>query len=195
MRSALCDWRWRPNELRRRSDVVESWTVLAVAVLLLIGAPLVGFAAAWWAYGDADAHADALRAERHSVRAEVVDESPAAVPSVQGGRPVTQRVMVRWTDEDGSSHTGPAAVRADARRGDRVELWLDSHGRAVAPPPDASLVWQHSLALGVCGTAGAASVVLLGHSVVRRTAERHRLDEWERDWAHTEPRWTGRRRA
>ncbi|MGC0333800.1 hypothetical protein RKD23_006790 [Streptomyces sp. SAI-170] len=193
MRSGRCDWRWRPNELRRRSDVVEAWTVLAVAVLLLIGSPLAGCAAAWWAYSDASAHADALRADRHTVRAEVVGEARAAAPSVQGGRPVTQRVMVRWTDEDGSAHSGRAAIPAEARRGDVVDLWLDSRGRAVPPPPDDSVVWQHSLALGICGTAGAASVVLLGHSVVRRTAERHRLAEWERDWARTEPQWTRRR--
>ncbi|MFI9151619.1 hypothetical protein [Streptomyces sp. NPDC053367] len=193
MRSWWCDWRWRPSELRRRSDVVEAWTVLAVGVLLLIGAPLVGFLAAWWAYGDADARADALRADRHTVRAEVVGDAPVAVPSAQGGRPLTQLAMVRWTGPAGAVHTGRAVIPADARRGDAVELWLDSRGRAVAPPPDSSTVWQHSVALGICGGAGTASVVLLGHCVVRRAAERHRLAEWERDWALTEPQWTGRR--
>ncbi|CAL9361365.1 Rv1733c family protein [Streptomyces sp. enrichment culture] len=193
MRTLLGDWRWRPNELRRRSDVVEAWTVLAVAVLLVLGAPLTGFAAAWWAYGDAHARAEVLRAERHAVRAEVVGDTRPPVPSAQIGRPVTQRVAVRWTDPDGAVRTSRAAVPAEARRGEVVDLWLDSGGRTVPPPPGSSAVWQHSLAMGICGTAGAAAVVLLGHSVVRRTAERHRLAEWERDWARTEPEWTRRR--
>lgn len=193
MRARLGDWRWRPNELRRRSDVVEAWTVLAVTVLLLVGAPLAGFAAGCWAYDGANARAEALRAERHAVRAEVVGDTRAPVPSVQGGRPVTQRVMVRWTDPDGAVRTSRAAVPADARRGEVVDLWLDPRGRTVQPPPDSSAVWQHSLAMGICGAAGAAAVVLLSHNVVRRTAERHRLAEWERDWARTEPEWTRRR--
>jgi hypothetical protein len=195
MRTWLRDWRWRPNELRRRSDVVEAWTVLAVTVLLLLGAPLAGLAAGVWAYGNAEARADTLRAERYQVRAEVIGDTRSPVPSVQGGRPVTQRVTVRWTEPEGAVRTVRAAVPADARRGDVVDLWLDSRGRTVQPPPDSSAVWQHSLALGVCGTAGAAAVVLVGHGVVRRTAERHRMAEWERDWARTEPEWTRRRRA
>jgi hypothetical protein len=193
MRTWLRDWRWRPNELRRRSDVVEAWTVLAVALLLVVGAPLAGFAAGYLAYGDANHKAETLRAQRHAVRAEVIGDTRAPVPSVQGGRPVTQRVMVRWTDPDGAVRTSRAAVPADARRGEVVDLWLDSRGRTVPPPPDSSAVWQHSLAMGICGAAGAAGVVLLGHTVVRRTAARHRLAEWERDWARTEPEWTRRR--
>src|SRR5207237_251923 len=44
MRTRVYGWRWRRNPLRRRSDVVEAWTVLVVAVLLSVVAPLVGVA-------------------------------------------------------------------------------------------------------------------------------------------------------
>lgn len=40
MRTRVHGWRWRRNPLRRHSDVVEAWTALIVAVLLLVGAPL-----------------------------------------------------------------------------------------------------------------------------------------------------------
>lgn len=46
MRTRMWGRRLRRNPLRRRSDVVEAWTVLAVAVLLLLGAPLLGAATA-----------------------------------------------------------------------------------------------------------------------------------------------------
>ncbi|MGW3728091.1 Rv1733c family protein, partial [Streptomyces sp. NPDC000851] len=74
-------WRWRRNPLRRRSDVVEAWTALAVAVLLLLGAPLAGAVAAWWAHDEARSTAVAQRAERRHVRAEVLGRSPAGVPA------------------------------------------------------------------------------------------------------------------
>jgi hypothetical protein len=68
MRTRLRGWRRRRNPLRRRSDVVEAWTVLAVAVLLFVGAPLAGAAVGWWRYDNAQARAAAQRAERHSGR-------------------------------------------------------------------------------------------------------------------------------
>lgn len=64
MRSRVRGWRRRPNELRRRSDVVETWTLLGVGLLLFVAAPLVGVVAAWWAHGDAHATAEKQRAEQ-----------------------------------------------------------------------------------------------------------------------------------
>ncbi|MBW8820836.1 MAG: hypothetical protein JF598_22125, partial [Streptomyces sp.] len=72
MRTRVRGWRWRRNPLRRRSDVIEAWTVLAVAALMLLGAPLVGAVVGWWAHGDARAVAAAQHSERHRVRAQVV---------------------------------------------------------------------------------------------------------------------------
>ncbi len=37
------------------------------------------------------------------------------------------------------------------------------------------------------------ALVLLTSTVIRRVSLRHRLAEWERDWALTEPQWTRRR--
>ncbi|MET9973236.1 hypothetical protein ABZZ80_47205, partial [Streptomyces sp. NPDC006356] len=77
--------------------------------------------------------------------------------------------------------------------GETVDVWLDSRGRSVAPPPDARAISQHAVITGVCATGATVAVILLGHMVVRHTAMRHRLAEWEREWAATEPEWTGRR--
>ncbi|MEV1086149.1 hypothetical protein AB0I98_49510, partial [Streptomyces sp. NPDC050211] len=72
MRTRVRGWRWRPSPLRRRSDIVEAWTVVVVAVLLFVGAPLAGAAPARWAGGGGRDTAAAQRAERRQVRAEVV---------------------------------------------------------------------------------------------------------------------------
>lgn len=123
MRTRVRGWRWRRNPLRRRSDVVEAWTVLAVALLLLLVAPLAGAVVGWWAHDDARATAAEQRAERHRVRAEVTGRVPDSPPAVQGGRERSYRVTVRWTEaawghEDGH-RAGPGRYRP-GRQGRRV---------------------------------------------------------------------------
>lgn len=192
MRTRVRGWRWRRNPLRRRSDVVEAWTVLAVAVLLFVGAPLAGAAVGWWRYDSAQARAAAQRAERHRVSALLVETVPAAVPSPQGARLPTFRVKVRWTEPGKGARTGEALVPAGGQRGDRVDVWLDAHGRNVAPPVSAGAIWQHALTTGASTAAGVVAVVLAWHLTVRRITARRRLAEWERDWAHTGPEWRRR---
>ncbi|MDN3024201.1 hypothetical protein [Streptomyces sp. S.PB5] len=195
MRTRVRGWRWRENPLRRRSDVVAAWTALAVAVLLLVGAPLAGVVTARWAYDEAQATAASQRADRHSVQAEVVGKGPDRQPTAGSGRTHAYRTTVRWTEPGEGARTAAARVPAGARQGDVVEVWFDSRGRNVTPPPDDVSVWQYTVTMGVCGAGGAAALILLGHSVVRHVATRHRLAEWEEEWTRTEPVWTRRRWA
>ncbi|MEV5813375.1 Rv1733c family protein [Streptomyces mutabilis] len=194
MRTRVRGWRLRRNPLRRRSDVVEAWTMLAFALLLFLGAPLLGAATALWSHGGAQAVAAEQRAERQRVRATVADRTtPDALPSVQGGGQYSYRATVRWTTPDGTERTTTARVPAGSRHGDAVDVWLDSRGRNVPAPTDASAVLQHSVTVGACTTIGAALAVLLAHCAVRKVTLRRRLAEWDRDWALTEPQWTHRR--
>ncbi|MFE6175586.1 hypothetical protein [Streptomyces sp. NPDC056464] len=193
MRSRVRGWRRRPSPLRRRSDVVEAWTLLAVAVTLVVVAPLVGVFAAWWAHDDARATVKERRDGRRQVRAEVVGRTSNAVPMAYGGRRPSANVTVRWTDPANGPRTATAHVPAGTRPGETVDVWLDSRGRGVAPPPDDTAVWQHTVTIGVCVTVGTGALILLGHTVVRHTAMSRRMAEWEAEWAHTEPEWTGRR--
>ncbi len=86
MRTRVRSRRRRQNPLRRRSDVVETWTALAVAVLLFFGAPLVGAAAGLWAHDQARTIATTERADRHRVHATVIG-SPARRPPLGRGQP------------------------------------------------------------------------------------------------------------
>ncbi|MGW6906643.1 Rv1733c family protein [Streptomyces sp. NPDC054940] len=116
-----------------------------------------------------------------------------ALPTVHGGRQPFTEVTVRWMEPGNGLRTATALVAVGTRAGETVDVWLDSRGRSVAPPPDGTAVWQHTVTLGVCAAGGAVAVILLGPTVVRHTAMRRRLAEWEREWARTEPDWTGRR--
>lgn len=186
----LC--RRRRSPLCRRSDVVEEWTVLAVAVLLCVVAPLVGAVTAWWAHGEARATAEEQRADRHRVRAEVVERSTQVRPSAQAGGRHVFRADVRWTEPGEGPRTAVARVPANARPGDVVHVWFDSRGRDVPPPVDDASVWQYGLGMGAGAAGGTAAVVLLAHRAVRGAAMRRRLAEWGRDWARTGPEWTHR---
>ncbi|MFD4573407.1 hypothetical protein ACFWNK_13175 [Streptomyces sp. NPDC058417] len=191
MRGRVRGWRWRRNPLRRRCDVVEMWTLLVVAVLVLTGAPLAGALAGLWAHDDARSVAAGLRAERHPVTAEVVGRPPAGtMPTADGGQVRLYRVDVRWTDDRGTTHTTRAGVPAGTRPGDTVRIWLDARGRGVPAPPGEAAVWQHTLTLGCATAGGTAAAILLGHAAVRRVALRHRLGEWDREWARTGPDWS-----
>ncbi|WP_107463867.1 Rv1733c family protein [Streptomyces sp. MA5143a] len=194
MRGRLFGWRWRRNPLRRRSDVVEGWTMLIVLILLVVGAPAAGFLVGRWAHGDARAHAAAQRAERDLVTAVVVENAPAVTPSAHGEKPSMHWVRARWTEPDGGSRTGEARVPAGTKRGDRADVWLDAAGHSVPAPPTNTAIWQHTLSLGTCATAGVAGIVLAGHFTARRVMIRRRMAEWEQEWARTGPDW-GHHRA
>lgn len=191
MRTRVRGWRWRENPLRRRSDVVEAWTVLVVAVLVLVAVPTVGMVVGRWAHAEAQATATAQRADRHSVRAEVIGKGPDAVPTTQS-RQHAYRTTVRWTDPDEGTRTATARVPGGTYRGDTVEVWFDAQGRSVPPPPDSLSVWQYAVTMGACAAGGTIGVILLGRCLVRQVATRHRLAEWEQEWARTEPLWTRR---
>ncbi|WP_369194065.1 Rv1733c family protein [Streptomyces djakartensis] len=180
------------SPLRRRCDVVETWTVLAAALLILVGAPLAGAATGRWAYGEAKSMSVAQHAERHRVRAEVVGRSGGSLPSAQAGGQHAYRATVRWTEDGGGARTARVRVRAGTGPGEVVDVWLDSRGRTVGRPLDGTAVWQHALTMGVGAAGGAVLLVLLGHCAVRRVALRRRLAEWDRAWARTEPLWTHR---
>ncbi|AOR36148.1 hypothetical protein BFF78_38390 [Streptomyces fodineus] len=190
MRTRVHGWRWQRNPLRRHSDVVEAWTLLIVAVLLFVLTPLVGVAAGLRAHETARTLAAEQRAERHPVRALVVGDRPEPPSAVQGDRENPDRAQVRWTEPGKGTRTASARVPAGTRTGDTVTVWFDTRGRSVAPPPDDTEVWQHAVTIGLYAAGGTAAVVLLGHAVERRIALRHRLAEWEREWARTGPRWT-----
>ncbi|WP_318205080.1 DUF3592 domain-containing protein [Streptomyces sp. SCL15-4] len=190
MRTRVRGWRWRRNPLRRRSDVVEAWTVLVVTVLLCVAAPLVGVFTGLHAHDQARALAAVQRAERHEVRAVVVSDPAGRPAAAQGERRQPYRAQVRWTEPGQVVRTAWVRVPAGARPGEPVSVWFDSRGRNVAAPPDDMAVWQHAVTVGLCAAGGTAAAVFLARVIERRIALRHRLAEWEREWERTGPRWT-----
>ncbi|MFG2881431.1 hypothetical protein ACGFYV_03765 [Streptomyces sp. NPDC048297] len=178
-------WRWRPNSLRRHSDVVEAWIVIATWLLVLAGGVVAGAVAA-----QATDSAFAARAARvHAVSARLTDAAPKN-PAADGGYG-NGRVWaaVRWSDADGSVHTDRAQVLAGAPAGSRVTVWTDRTDHVVpAPVTGTSATVQAVLTGALVAPLAGAAVWCVGW-VVRFRLVRRRLAEWDEEWKQIGPRW------
>ncbi|MFJ6632828.1 hypothetical protein ACIQMR_15760 [Streptomyces sp. NPDC091376] len=176
---------------RRPSDAFEAWASGALLAALLLGAPAAGVAAGSSLYERGRA-AQANAGER--VQAVLLADAPPPITSSEGtGDSGRYAVPVRWTAPDGSAGQGVAPVHAGLRRGDRADVWLDARGRVTAPPRNDAEIWLEASAAGSGAAAGVVLVFVSVRVAVRRAADHRRMDEWEQDWARTEPVWTGRR--
>ncbi|WAU81353.1 hypothetical protein O1Q96_17125 [Streptomyces sp. Qhu-G9] len=173
-------WRWWPNPLRRRSDKLEAWTVLAVWLLALLAGTLAGLAAA--------------RSVEHSLARERVEWRPVLAQLTErapGTASGPERVWaeVRWSAADGTTHEGQTRVEPGSTAGTPVRVWTDPEGRLVTRPVTEA---QASLRAGLIGTllgVIAAAVPFAGGRLVRGRLERRRLDQWDAEWARVGPQW------
>jgi hypothetical protein len=178
-------WRWRRNELRRRSDVIEAWIVLSAWVLAVIGGAMIASVAAQAVVTAVDAQ----YADRHAVRAVLTADAPTSRPMAEGVRSDLVRAPVRWTAQDGRTRTGAAQVTAGAEAGAQVRLWADRNDElAPAPLTAGEAVLQACLAGGLAAL-GTGGVVLLGSRAVRAQLDRIRMRQWEREWEQIGPAW------
>ncbi|MEU1474004.1 hypothetical protein ACFYZ8_08935 [Streptomyces sp. NPDC001668] len=176
-------WRWRRNPVRRRSDIVEAWIVLATWTLALLGGLLAG-AAAGLAMEDELA---ARRAALHTVSA-VLTENANRTPTVTGdGSGETVRAKVRWTSLDGSPRTGVARVEPGTAAGTPVTVWTDRRGDLVRAPLNAAEARLQSVLTGLLVAAGTGAAALGGGRLARLRLDRRRLRDWEAEWARVAP--------
>ncbi|MHC3474811.1 Rv1733c family protein [Streptomyces sp. 7R007] len=177
-------WRWRRNPLRRRSDVADAWIVLAAWLIALCGGLLTGLAAA----AAADHGLERQRAERHPLSAVLTQDAPGRTSaSALDGDLVW--VTVRWTMPDGSTHTGQTKVRADAKAGAPVTVWVDRQGRVTSKPltpGEASLQAAWTGALVSLSVAGA---LLGGAQLIRLHLARRQFRRWDEEWARLDTPW------
>ncbi|WP_225829360.1 hypothetical protein [Streptomyces naphthomycinicus] len=178
-------WRWRRNPLRRHSDVVEAWIVLAAWALALTVGVLAGLMAA-----RASESAFAERLTRvHPVSAVLTDDT-ARTPSAGGGYD-DGRVWaaVRWTDADGSVHTDRAKVLPGAPAGTRVSVWTNQAGRVVPAPVTGTAADLQSALTGVLVAPTAGALVWGAGWLCRNRLIRRRMAEWDEEWKQIGPRW------
>ncbi|WP_059082510.1 Rv1733c family protein [Streptomyces scabiei] len=177
-------WRWRRNPLRRLSDVIEAWIILAGWVMALVGGLYAGLAAA-----DAiERSADRQRTERREVSAVLAEDAKGKVPARAAGDPRVW-ATVRWTAPDGSTRTGEARVSATSPAGDRVTVWIDKSGHLTAPPLTDGQARSHAAAGGLLVATGVGGIALAAVRVARFHLNQRRMEQWAVEWERVDTRW------
>ncbi|GAB2803439.1 hypothetical protein GCM10027073_39980 [Streptomyces chlorus] len=184
-------WRWRSNPLRRRSDVIEAWLLLATLVLTLFAGAVTGLVVA----GTVDRSLAERRAASRTAPAVLVEDAADALPS-----PVTEDgsgdgrawVKARWRAPDGTSRTGRAEADPGDKAGSVVIVWTDGAGRLVSEPPGGADARFQTVMAGLTVAAATGGMVVLGGWLVRFRIRQRRSEEWEAEWRQVEPSWRRR---
>lgn len=178
-------WRWRHNPLRRHSDVVEAWIVLATWVLAVLGGTVGGLAAAQ----NAESAFSARRAQVHAVSAVVTDDAARTSASGTGYDDGRVWASVRWTDAHGAVHTDRAKIAPGVAAGSQVTAWTNNAGHIVSPPvTGAAADLQAALTGALVAPSAGAAVWVVGWGVRARLIRR-RMAEWDEEWKQIGPRW------
>ncbi len=192
-------WRWRPNPLRRRSDLVEAWAGLAAVAVAAVGAPVAGVVAGRAVDSTLQRVAATQRAQRHEVRAAVV-----ALPRPRGDGPVEakdtddssvsatgHRARVAWTGTDHRTHYAQVSIVGRHTVGTTMPMWVDRANRPVDPPLDLTTATSNAIAAGAGAAVGVAALVMAVRSFIGWRILRRRLAVWERDWFRVSQEWAG----
>ncbi|MDX3758015.1 MULTISPECIES: hypothetical protein [unclassified Streptomyces] len=180
-------WRWRRSPLRRTSDLVEAWVLLAAWVLAVVGGAVVGAAMAVVA----DRALEGERGERREIAAVVVSTGSAGA-STRFGDAGRAWAEVEWTAPDGRTRTGRTNVSAEARVGSRVPIWTDVRGDLRSRPAHPSEALLEAIVVGVLAAAATGGAVWACTRVVRGLLDGRRMRQWAAQWECIQARWGGR---
>lgn len=174
-------WRWRRNQLRRRTDVVETWLGVLFAVLLC-AAPLLG----WWADRSVSRALRHEVATEHSERNLVVATLVRPKPSGSETHPAEE---LRWTGPDGKAHTSSVSSDVEVLQQGRIKIWTDRKGLLAPPPLDSATAATHAVLAGVAAGSAAVGLLVISRQLLMWRLMLGRLDSWEREWARVGQDW------
>ncbi|WSQ62657.1 hypothetical protein OG507_05900 [Streptomyces sp. NBC_01217] len=177
-------WRWHNNPLRRRYDILEAWTMLAVWALIAVGGTAAGLVTAH----AADEVFAKQRADRHPVRAVLLDDVPRSVTG--DGRNGDKIVApVRWTDPDGFAHTDKALVNTGLKAGSRIVVWMDGRGEITTEPPTSTEAAVEAGVLAIAAALAFAGLAFGAGTLARWSLDQRRIDQWDKEWDLVGPQW------
>jgi hypothetical protein len=176
----------RANPLRRTSDRVESWVLVLMTVVLVLGLPAAAVGAGLTAYESSMRTVRAQSAQRHAVTARVTSDVGGAAE--EGKRPA----RVRWTDDDGTVRTGTTLVASGTREGATLRVWADRDGRLTTAPMTRLNATTTGWFVGGMTAIGVAAGLLAVRAGVRQVLDRRRYAQWDAEWELVEPRWSAR---
>ncbi|MDF6022464.1 hypothetical protein [Streptomyces sp. JH34] len=193
MRTGNWDSAGRSRALKRGVDIVEARLLVLLCAVVVGCASVFGVIDAMAALHHEQSVVEQQRATRHAVRAEILRDAAKSSPwTDESGRSELVPVPVRWTGTGGAAVTADAQVVPGAKRGERVDVWLDRTGRVTSAPSDGQDVYAAALVGGLGSAAvavGAGAVAGIG---IRIVCNRRRAAGWEAEWSRVEPEWSRR---
>ncbi|MEV6975607.1 hypothetical protein [Kitasatospora sp. NPDC093806] len=186
----------RREPLARPVDRARSRAWLAAALALVVG--LAGVVtAAVLGYRSAGRTAETERGRLHRIEALVLGKAtPTEEPSGSGrwssGYERRVDTSVAWTAPGGDARTGTIEAPRATPTGSTVTLWVDDAGRPVTPPATRVGLTVGAVCAGLAGAVTLATLVGAALALRLRALDRRAARDWERSWAHWEPRWSGR---
>ncbi|MDQ0946901.1 hypothetical protein QFZ24_000824 [Streptomyces phaeochromogenes] len=185
-RTKVRGWRWRNNPLRRHSDAVEAWVVLATRATAMAGGAAVGVVGAQ----AMESAVERQRAGRQPVAAVLLETAPTGVRDVATGIKYDHvKAKVRWNDGNGVAHTAKAGVKPGAEADTEVTVWTDGQGRAVSEPVSPAEATARVALAGTGVAMAGCLVILVGGLTVRLRVERRATERWGEEWDLVGPQW------
>jgi len=171
------------NELRRRSDRIEAWFLLALAITFVPLAAAAAVSAARWV------HAEGTRQIRAGPRLTQVTAvlMRNAPPATFGS--FLLWVPARWT-AGGVRETGAVPAAPGTQAGTSVEVWLDGAGKVQQPPLTPNQLSARVMVAAVMTPPLVAGGMLLAWRGLRWLLDRRRLAAWGESWSMIGPSWT-----
>ena len=179
-RVKVLGWRWRRNELRRHSDVVEAWIVLSAWTFAMAAGTVAGVVGAQ-SVAEAQARDAAVRRPTTAVLLGTVPSAAAGYNRV--------RATVRWTDAQGTVRTTTADVKAGGRVGGTVPIWTDGRGHVVDESASPAVAAARAVLAGTGAGLAGGLFVLAGGRLIRLRVERRATEQWGQEWELTGARW------
>ncbi|MBF6148675.1 Rv1733c family protein [Nocardia nova] len=175
---------WTRSPLMRRADRFEQALRLAL-VVGAFAAILLAVAAGTAQYRTELASIHADNAMKTAVTAEVTSD-PIRMPAPSGMFADQLRAEAQWS-RDGQPGQAMVDVDGTTHRGDRIPLWLTTHGDPTTPP----IADDAAVAKGIAtGTAALLACWALAYALARSAGyalDRRRAGEWEREWRRISP--------
>ncbi len=174
------------NELRRWSDRIEAWFLLALIIAFVPLAAIAAVSAVRWVHADGTRELDAdLRLSRVSA----VLERDAAAEQTPSTVSVLLLVPARWM-ADGVPHTGDIPAIPGTPAGTSVPIWVNAAGNVVQQPLTSSQLSAHVILAATVAPLAVAVGMLLAWCGLRWVLDRRRLAAWDKSWSMVGPSWT-----
>jgi hypothetical protein len=178
------------NSLRRASDRTESSILVALVIVFLVGAPLLGIFAGRSAY-ESGLRSEQTQPARQWVTARLIADSPVHVKYVDRMPAGKATAKARWTYAE-TVHTGQVPVKPGAKSGSMVTIAVDGTGRPVGEPRTHAETLSRAIVLGTVSVLCFGFALWTIRLVVGSVLIRRSLADWDADWSAFEPKWSGR---